>query len=58
MTPEEFKTAMEAILERESRTSSCEETHKDADKLLCKALEDLGYGEGVEIFWMLYRDYA
>lgn len=46
MTPEEFKTAME----EHAKSGDTECMHADMDKLMCKVLTDLGYGDGVEVF--------
>jgi hypothetical protein len=48
MTPEQFKEAMAAIFPAEGYDE--EGAHSDADRLMCKLLVTLGYGEGVRIF--------
>jgi hypothetical protein len=57
MTPEEFKRQMEIIRgweDDDSKSTPCtsfgEEGHRKADYLMCTALKELGYGEGIEIF--------
>ena len=47
-TPEEFKSELEAIIERENIDDGTR--HARMDELMCKVLTDLGYGEGVAIF--------
>ncbi len=54
MTPDEFTAAMRAIL----KLIDHEEEHKAADGLLCQALRELGYGEGVDLFEASTRWYA
>ena len=48
MTPEEFEKEM--IVIRETNGDSPERFHYEADKLMCKILYQLGYGNGVKIF--------
>jgi hypothetical protein len=58
MTPEEFKKAMEEILKREADDGDREECHWDADHLMCDLLEELGYGDGIEVYRKLPKWYA
>lgn len=46
MTPEEFKQKMEELKNK----FDPEKRHDEADKLLCEALSQLGYSEGIEIY--------
>ncbi len=41
-----------------SRNPDPESSHIKADRLLCKALEELGYKDGVEVFRAMSRWYA
>ena len=58
MTPEEFAVKMRALIYNwldDSRPnnyhhSHIELAHKDADKLLCEVLRELGYGVGVDVY--------
>ena len=54
MTPEEFETEMDYI----ARMSDIETRHMEADELMCKALEELGFGRGVEIFEHISKYYV
>ena len=54
MTPEEFKKAMQKIDDRGDK----EYGHMEADELMCDLLEELGYGEGVDIFRQMSKWYA
>lgn len=47
MTPEEFSKEMQAIVDKKD-TPDCQ--HANLDDLMCKALLELGYGDGVSIF--------
>lgn len=60
MNPEEFAEKMKELSERKSEYSSIdvEINHADMDELMCKVLEELGYGEGVEIFRNTYKWYS
>jgi len=47
MTPKEFSDLMKTIFD----FGCCkEENHVAAELLMCDILEELGYGEGIEIF--------
>ena len=54
MTPEEFAQRMQEISEYESVQAS----HIAGDDLMCELLEDLGYGDGVQIFYNMDKWYA
>ena len=54
MAPNEFKDMMEEI----SKSDDTELRHMDADDLMCEALKELGYSEGIEIFEAMYKWYA
>ena len=56
MTPEEFLDAMRQIVIDEG--DDFESSHGSADELMCKALRELGYHEGVEIFEKMEKWYA
>lgn len=63
MTKEEINKEIENILERnESGYSDCgysiEMVHIEADKLMCKVLEDEGYNELVDWFKSLEKWYS
>lgn len=49
MTPEEFRVEMEKLRDSEE-DPDCEFNHARADKLLCRALRELGYGAGIDIY--------
>jgi hypothetical protein len=46
MSAEEFKTRMEEI-RKEDET---EDGHIEADNLMCNLLNELGYGDGIDVF--------
>ena len=50
MTPEEFKNRMLYLEQEYGNGEDEEEFHKEADDLMCKVLEGLGYEDGIEIF--------
>ena len=56
MTPEEFKEEMLSILE--ANLDDYEASHRAMDRLMCRALTELGYREGVAIFQMIPKWYA
>ena len=63
VTSQEFARRMKEIggipIEGQERTYyDPEGGHEKADSLLCEALRDLGYGEGVEIFETLEKWYT
>lgn len=58
MSPEQFKIRMKQIADWQERHRDEEISHKEADELLCEALQSLGYGDGVEIFEDLPKWYA
>lgn len=59
MTPEEFKDQMLKIAAGDKDGfHDREEDHVDADGLLCKALSELGYEEGVRIYKGMDKWYA
>jgi hypothetical protein len=53
MTPEQFKEEMEKLI-----TGDEEADHSAADRLMCRTLNELGYGSGVEIFEKMDKWYA
>ena len=54
MTPEEFKQKMLDIFE-----IGYEETmHEKADGLMCELLTELGYKDGVEVFYNMDKWYS
>ena len=56
MAPKEFEKAMKSL--SEDKDKDAEETHWDADELMCEVLVSLGYSAGVEIFRDMDRWYA
>lgn len=56
MTPEEFKRKLIRINSDPENTTEC--VHRAMDEVMCKVLEQLGYGEGVQIFKQTYKWYA
>jgi len=58
MTPEEFKSLMEAIKLKEETEHDTEDTHWEADELMCEVLTQLGYGEGISVFKDMKKWYA
>jgi hypothetical protein len=64
MTPQVFLEKMQAIYKLKSirapidRGYNPEESHIDADDLMCEVLEQLGYQEGVKIFRHADKWYA
>ena len=56
MTPEEFATRMMEIAA--DKNDDTEHAHAEADDLLCEALRELGYEEGVDIFEGMTKWYA
>lgn len=62
LTPEEFRDKMQSLHdELENSERECldmEEIHIIMDGVMCSLLEDLGYGEGVEIFLDTPKWYA
>ena len=54
MTPKEFAEVMQKLM----RGSDEEVEHQEADKLICKILTELGYGEGVAVFIAATKWYA
>lgn len=56
MTPEEFATKMEAIYERYHDDE--EFAHMFMDDCMCELLRDLGYGDGIDIFYKQGKWYA
>lgn len=62
MTPKEFADEMRRITDDEQHKGDpywdTEQVHIEMDNLMCEVLEDLGYGEGVEIFRNELKWYA
>jgi len=54
MSPEQFAEKMRKIADGDDR----EARHIEADNLMCKVLDNLGFGKGVEIFQDMSRWYA
>lgn len=54
MTQQEFTEKMNEL----SRSDDYEFSHEEADKLMCRALSELGYAKGVEIFEKMCKWYA
>jgi hypothetical protein len=54
MTPNEFLKKMREISEKGDQEGS----HVDADRLMCKVLEEHGYVGGVKIFKQMPKWYA
>jgi len=57
MTPKEFKKAMVEI-KKTIYEKDLEVSHDRADELLCRALFEAGYGEGVSIYDSMEKWYA
>jgi hypothetical protein len=57
MPPHEFARRMREIYDRNNdpERRECEMDHTQADALLCEALSDLGYVEGVTIYTQITR---
>ena len=61
MTPKEFYERMFDLLlkaKEQSPSYDLEDTHVDADNLMCQLLTELGYGEGVALFKKMPKWYA
>ncbi len=58
MEKEEFKSAMVKISQEADADGNLEMSHAEADELLCKALREAGYGDGVDIYEKLGKWYA
>lgn len=56
MTPQEFAERMRKIKEDEG--GDIEADHANADALMCQALNELGYGEGISIYELMDKWYA
>jgi hypothetical protein len=54
ITPDEFFRRMREI----EKSADPEGGHLAADELMCEILDDLGYGDGVEIFERMGKWYA
>lgn len=54
MTPKEFKDKIQQLDDE----TDVKDFHIEADKLMCEALEELGFSEGIEIFKRHERWYA
>lgn len=55
MNPHDFKEAMSKLNECDGDPES---NHVDADDLMCRVLDELGYGEGIKIFKAMRKWYA
>lgn len=58
ITAAEFERKMRAIEVENIKIGDRELYHKQADELLCKTLESLGYEAGIEIYKRIGKDYA
>lgn len=63
MTPEEFKERMQDITDvfndpNRDYFHDIEGAHRAMDRLMCEALYELGYGEGVAMFEAAPKWYA
>lgn len=56
MTPEEFSKKMQEI--KDQLEDDEEVVHVKMDCLMCTVLEELGYGEGINIFEQTSKWYA
>lgn len=54
MTPGQFARRMAEI----AKIQDIEARHQEADELLCEALAQLGYAEGVDVFKHMEKWYA
>jgi hypothetical protein len=54
ITPDEFAARMAKI----AREGGPEGAHCDADELMCRLLQVLGYGEGIAVFQSMQKWYA
>ena len=57
MTPIEFKEEMQQLIDNDIEYDT-EAAHRAADALMCRALRDLGFGEGVDIYDGMDKWYA
>ena len=57
MTPKEFKEKMQELISGEGGWDF-EARHSQMDDLMCEALSDLGYGDGVALFKEADKWYA
>ena len=57
-TPDEFFWEMFKIADADPDGLDAENAHKEADKLICRVLKELGYGKGVIVFREMERWYA
>lgn len=60
MTPEEFTERMRNVhLERSwAQYPNTYDDHMEADKLMCQLLREMGFGEGVEVFEKMEKNYS
>ena len=58
ITPEVFAERMRNIQELYSDYHDTEERHQAMDRLMCELLQELGYGEGIDIFEKTNKWYA
>lgn len=58
MSPKEFEEKMKELEQDEDENGDTEEVHRCMDDLMCKVLSELGFGEGVKIFYRTYKWYA
>lgn len=55
-TPQEFRREMELI--KYANSDDLELVHVKMDDLMCRVLDELGYGEGVNVFEQTTKYYA
>jgi hypothetical protein len=58
MTPEDAKRELNYILDRQKNGESPEETHIDADDILCELLSYLGYDDVVNLYQQVDKWFA
>lgn len=59
MTPEEFKDEMvKCFSTPDSVGYNTEDKHREADGLMADVLRELGYGDGIDIFYDSERWYS
>ena len=54
LSPDDFKNEMQ----KSAKEHDWEDRHLEADNLMGKLLDGLGYKEGMEVFWNMERWYA
>lgn len=56
MTPDEFAEKMKRIVEE--TVWDVENCHREMDDVMCELLTELGYGEGVQVFYGAEKWYS